>query len=108
VLEHVARQLVDGGELGEVAGVRARGAEDEVDLLPEGARAEEEDHDEGVREAHLGAVDGAVARSLHDGQQVMVRRVEDHPLDGGLVGLKLMLTASIILLTMRNCILLIS
>lgn len=97
MLEHVARQLVDRGELGEVAGMRARGAEDEVDLLPKGARAEEEDHDEGVREAHLGAVDGAVARSLYDGQQVMVRRVEDHPLDGGLVKFKLILTRLFVL-----------
>lgn len=62
----------------------ARGAEDEVDLLAEGPRAEEEDHDERVREADLGAVDGAVARALDDGEQVMVSRVEDYALDGGL------------------------
>lgn len=66
MLERIAHELVDGGELGEVARVGARGAEDEVDLFPEGTRAEKEDHDEGVREAHLGAVDGAVARPLHD------------------------------------------
>lgn len=88
MLERIAHELVYGRELGEVAGVGARGAEDEVGLLPEAARAEEEDHDEGVREAHLGAVHGAIARGLHDGQQVVVRRVEDYALDGGLRALQ--------------------
>lgn len=38
--------------------------------------AEEQDHDERVREAHLGAVHGAVARRLDEGEYVMVPRVE--------------------------------
>lgn len=59
----------------------AGGAQHEVDLLAHGAGSEQEDHDEGVREAHLGAVDGAVARALDDGQQVAVRRVEENGLD---------------------------
>lgn len=59
----------------------AGGAQYEVDLLAHGAGAEQEDHDEGMREAHLGAVDGAVACALDDGQQVAVRRVEEDGLD---------------------------
>ena len=88
VLQDVAGGLVDDGELGEIAGVRAGRAVDEVDLLPDGAGAEQKDHDEGVGEAHLGAVHGAVARPLHDRQQVMVRRVEDDALDRGLQGFR--------------------
>lgn len=84
MLQDVAGGLVDGGELGEVAGVGAGGAVDEVDLLADGAGAEQEDHDEGVGEAHLGAIHGAVARPLYDRQQVMVGRVENHALDRGL------------------------
>ena len=38
--------------------------------------AEEQDHDERVREAHLGAVHGAVARRLDEGEDVMVSRFE--------------------------------
>lgn len=36
-------------------------------------------------EAHFGAVDGAVAGAFDDGEEVMVARVEDDALDGGLL-----------------------
>lgn len=41
-------------------------------------------HDQGVREAHLGAIHGAVARALENGEDVMVLGVEDDALDRGL------------------------
>jgi hypothetical protein len=65
--------------------VGARGAKDEVDLLPKASRAEQEDHDERVREAHLCSVDGAIARALDDGEEVLVRRVEDDAFQGFLL-----------------------
>jgi hypothetical protein len=37
-----------------------------------------------VRKPHFGAVDGAIAGSLDDGQQVVVFRVEDDALGGSL------------------------
>lgn len=37
-----------------------------------------------MREPHFGAVDGAIARALEHGQEVMVFRVEDDALGGGL------------------------
>ena len=43
--------------------------EDEFYLLAECARAEEEDHDEGVGEAHFGAVDSAVAGRFEDAEE---------------------------------------
>lgn len=86
VLQQVARELVDEGEAREVVRVRARRAEDEPGFLAQGARAEEEDHDEGVREPHLGAVDGAVAASFYDGEEVVVLRVQDDALGEGLEG----------------------
>lgn len=55
----------------------ARRARDQVYLLAQSTRAEQEHHDQGVREAHLGPVDGAIACTLDDGQQVVARRVED-------------------------------
>lgn len=45
---------------------------------------EQEDHDQGVREPDLGAVDGAVAGAFDHGEDVMVARVEDDALDRGL------------------------
>lgn len=39
---------------------------------------------ERVRKPHFGAIDGAIARALDDGQEIMVSRVEDDALDGGL------------------------
>lgn len=80
MLEDEAGGLVDGGELGQVAGVGAGGAQDEPGLVAQRALAEEEDHDEGVGEADLCAVDGAVARALDDGQGVVVRRLVDDAL----------------------------
>lgn len=61
-----------------------RGAQHERQLLPEGAGAEEEDHDERVGEADFGAVDGAVAGRLEQGEDIVVGRVADDLLEGGL------------------------
>lgn len=41
-------------------------------------------HDQGVREAHFGAVHGTVAGALEHGEDVMVPGVEDDALDRGL------------------------
>lgn len=38
-----------------------------------------------MRKAHFGAVDGAVAGAFDDGEEVMVTRIEDDALDGGLL-----------------------
>lgn len=46
--------------------------------------AEQEDHDQGVGKTDFAAVDGAVAGALDHGEDVMVARVEDDALDGGL------------------------
>lgn len=62
----------------------AGGLVDEAELLLDGAGAEEQDHDEGMGEADFCAIDGAIAGALDDGEQVMVGRVEDDALDGGL------------------------
>lgn len=54
----------------------------------------QKDHDQGVREAHLGAVDSAVARALEHRKGVMVPRVEDDALDGGLAATRLSVSQS--------------
>ena len=41
------------------------------------AGAEEEDHYEGVREADFGAVDDAIAEAFYEGEEVVVRGVEE-------------------------------
>ena len=51
--------------------------EDEVELLAQGAGAEEEDHDEGVRKAHFRAVDGAIAGGFDDREERLEGGVED-------------------------------
>ena len=62
-----------------------RGFEDEPEFLADGAGAEEEDHDEGVREADFGAVDEAVAECFEEDEGLMVARVEyDFALEVGL------------------------
>jgi hypothetical protein len=76
--------FVDERKEAEVAGVRAGRFEDELDLFAEGSGAEEEDHDEGVWEAHLGAVHDAVADTLEEREDVMVGWVEDDFLECGL------------------------
>lgn len=53
----------------------ARCFQDEVQLFAQGARAEEEDHDEGVGKAHFGAVDGAIAGRFDDGKKRLEGRV---------------------------------
>ena len=73
--------LVDEGEQAEVAGVLAGGLEDEPAFGAEGAGAEEEDHDEGVGEAHFCAVDDAIADAFDEGEDVVVLRVEDDALE---------------------------
>jgi hypothetical protein len=64
--------------------VLARGFVDEVDLLAERARAEEEDHDQGVGEADFGAVDRAIADGFEEGERCFVLRVEDDGFERGL------------------------
>ena len=51
--------------------------EDEPEFLAHGAGAEEEDHDEGVGEAHFGAVDGAIADGFEEDEGLVVGGVED-------------------------------
>lgn len=41
-----------------------------------------------MRKADLGPVDGAIARSLDDGEDVVVARVEDHAVDRALYALQ--------------------
>jgi hypothetical protein len=45
-------------------------------------------HDQGVREAHFGAVYGTVAGALENGEDIMVPWVEDDALDGRLYALQ--------------------
>ena len=45
---------------------------DEPEFLAHGAGAEEEDHDEGVREAHFGAVYGAIAQRFEEDERLLV------------------------------------
>lgn len=68
--------------------MRARRAEDEGAFFADAAGAEEEHHDEGVRESDFRAVDGAVARGFHDREEVVVGRVHYYALDGCLGGLE--------------------
>ena len=53
------------------------GFEDEPELFTHGAGAEEEDHDESVREADFGAVDGAIADGFEEDERLLVLWVED-------------------------------
>lgn len=88
-VEHAQYQharLVYHGEGREVAGVLPRGFEDEPDLFPHGAAAEEENHDESVGEAHFGAVDGAIAGGFQDGQQRVQGWRHDDGVEGGVKG----------------------
>ena len=75
-------RLVNGGERRQVPRVLPRGFEDQAQLAAKGTRAEEEDHDEGVGKADLGAVDGAVAGAFEDGEVVCVGGVEDEGAEG--------------------------
>lgn len=61
--------------------MRARRFENQSELLAECSGSEEQDHDEGMREAHFGAVDGSIAGTLDDSKEVLVLRVEDDALD---------------------------
>ena len=51
--------------------------EDEPEFFAQGAGAEEEDHHQRVREAHFGAVDGAVAEGFEEDQGLLVGGVEE-------------------------------
>lgn len=51
------------------------------------SRAKEKDHDEGMREADLGAIDDTVANGLDEGEGPMVAGVQDDALERGLVEL---------------------
>ena len=51
--------------------------EDEPQLLSHWTRAEEEDHDQRVWEADLGAVDGAIADGFEEDEGLLVRRIEE-------------------------------
>lgn len=84
VLHQIARSLVYSSELGQVPRMRPRRPEDQVDLLAHGARPEQEHHDERMREAHLGPVDGAIAGALDDGEEVVVGGIGEDALDGRL------------------------
>ena len=53
------------------------GFEREPELLPYRARAEEEDHDEGVREADFGAVNCAIPYGFEEDQGLLVGRIQD-------------------------------
>lgn len=55
--------------------------EDEPGFGAEGAGAEEEDHDEGVGEAHFCAVDDAIADAFDEGEDLVVLGVEDDALE---------------------------
>lgn len=90
-----SRKLFGGGRGGGAFEVRQkrkrqrdRETERERDRERESLRpaTEEKDHDQGVREAHLGAVDGAVARALEHREGVMIPWVEDDALNDGLEG----------------------
>jgi hypothetical protein len=63
-----------------------RRAQDQACFLTERPRAEEEDHDEGVGEAHFRAVDGAVARCFEEREDVVVGWVFDDGFERGLWG----------------------
>ena len=49
---------------------------DESELLSKGPGSEEEDHDEGVREADFGTVDSTIAGCFEEGEVVGIFRVE--------------------------------
>lgn len=49
----------------------------ESEFLAKGARAEEEDHDEGVGEADFGTVNGTIAHGFEEGEIVGILRIED-------------------------------
>jgi len=55
--------------------------EDEPEFFPEGAGAEEENHDEGVGKADFGAVDEAIADGFEEDEGVVEARVEDYALE---------------------------
>lgn len=59
---------------------------DHLNLLLDGTGPEEEDHDEGVREAHFRAVDGAITDGFEEDERLLVLGVEDDALEGGLHG----------------------
>lgn len=73
--QHTA--LVQQRELGEVRGMLPCGFVDELDLLLHGAGPEEEDHDQRMREADLGAIDEAIADGFDEDERVVVLGVED-------------------------------
>lgn len=45
----------------------------------------EKDHDQRMREAHFGAIDGTVTRAFKDCENIMVSRVKNNSLDGRLM-----------------------
>jgi hypothetical protein len=55
--------------------------EDRFDLLLECAGAEQEDHDQGMGESNLCAIDDTVADGLEDHERRLVLRVEDDILE---------------------------
>jgi hypothetical protein len=77
VLQEQTSALVQQSKFGEVHGVLPCRFEDEPELLTNGSGAEEEDHDEGVREADFGAVDGAIADGFEKDERLVVFGVED-------------------------------
>ena len=60
----------------------SRCSEDEFYLFLHGAGAEEEYHDQGVWEAHFGAVDGAIAGCFEYREEGRVLGVENYCFEG--------------------------
>lgn len=71
-LEREHGGLVEEGELGQVVRVQAGCLVDGPEFLTHRAGAEEEDHDQGVWEAHFDAVDEAISDGFEEDQRLMV------------------------------------
>ena len=85
VLEQQAGAFEEDRETSQVGGVLPSCFIDEPKLLTHSAGTEEEDHDEGVGEAHFGSVDGAIAECFEEDERLLIFRVEqDVLLNGGL------------------------
>lgn len=73
--------LVNDGESGQIAGMLFCGPEDQPNLFFQGAGAKQHDHDEGMRKADFGTVNGAIAGGFEDGEERGEVRVEKDGFD---------------------------
>lgn len=90
ILQQEAAGFVEESEFREVHGVLPCGFEDCPYFFAEGSGFEEEDHDEGMREADFGAVDEAIAQGFEEDEGLVVGGVEDDfALEVGLGGVLL-------------------